>query len=117
MMGLAEGMSLEGFRPVVFFERHEFILNAMDAIVNTLDIIETISDGEYQMPVIIKAVAGSVKPFYAGLSHSQNFAVKMRHFVHFPVYAPETGAEVLAAYEMAKAATGPTMISEMKEKY
>jgi hypothetical protein len=117
MLGLGMGMSLEGFRPVVFFERHEFLMNAMDAIVNSLDIIETISDGEYRMPVIIKAVAGSVKPFYAGLSHSQNFSDKIRNFVHFPVYAPETGAEVLTAYELAKAAKGPTMISEMKSKY
>ncbi len=117
MLGLGMGMSLEGFRPVVFFERHEFVLNAMDALVNTLDIIETISDGEYRMPVIIKAVAGSVKPFYAGLSHSQNFADKIRNFVHFPVYAPETGAEVLAAYWLAGEAKGPVFISEMKEKY
>lgn len=117
MMGLAMGMSLEGFRPVVFFERHEFMLNAMDAIVNTLDAIETISDGEYRMPVIIKAVAGSVKPFYAGYTHTGNMASAMRGFVHFPVYEPQTGPEVLAAYELATKATGPVLVSEMKSLY
>ena len=117
MMGLAMGMSLEGFRPIVFFERHEFMLNAMDAIVNTLDAIETISDCEYRMPVIIKAVAGSIRPFYAGYTHSGNIASAMRGFVHFPVYEPKTGPEVLSAYALAREAKGPVMVSEMKSLY
>lgn len=117
MAGLAMGMSLEGIRPVLFFERHEFMMNAMDAIVNTLDVIETISGGEFTMPVIIKAVAGSVKPFYAGLTHTRNLASAIREFVSFPVYEPQTGPEVLAAYQLAREAKGPVMVSEMKEKY
>lgn len=117
MLGLAMGMSLEGFRSVVFFERHEFLCNALDAIVNTLDAIETISDGEYRMPVIIKAVAGSVKPFYAGYTHTHNYADEIRRFVHFPVYEPQTGSEVLAAYALAREAKGPVMVSETKALY
>lgn len=117
MIGLGMGMSLEGIRPVVFFERHEFLLNAMDGIVNTLDVIDTISGGEFRMPVIIKAVAGSVKPFYAGLTHTRNMAAQVREFVSFPVYEPQTGAEVLAAYDQAWDATGPVMVSEKKELY
>lgn len=117
MAGLAMGMSLEGFRPVLFFERHEFILNASDAIANTLDIIETISDGQFTMPVIIKAVAGSVKPFYAGLTHTRNMTDILRALVSFPVYEPETPQEVLKAYALAKNAKTPVMISEKKELY
>jgi pyruvate dehydrogenase E1 component beta subunit len=117
MLGLGMGMSLEGFRPVVFFERHEFMLNAFDAMVNTLDVIETISGGGFRMPVIIKAVAGSVKPFYAGPTHTGNLASAVRGFVHFPVYEPQTGPEVLEAYRLAREAKGPVLVSEMKERY
>jgi pyruvate dehydrogenase E1 component alpha subunit len=117
MAGLAMGMSLEGIRPVLFFERHEFMMNAMDAIVNTLDVIETISGGEFRMPVIIKAVAGSIKPFYAGYTHSRDLSDEIRRFVHFPVYSPATGPEVLAAYDLARHATGPVMVSEQKSLY
>jgi deoxyxylulose-5-phosphate synthase len=117
MMGLAMGMSLEGFRPVVFFERHEFVMNAMDAIVNTLDVIETISDGEFKMPVIIKAVSGSVKPFYAGLTHTRSMTNVFREAVHFPVYEPTMAAEVVKAYDLAMNTYGPVMISERKELY
>ena len=117
MAGLAMGMSLEGFRPVLFFERHEFVLNAIDALVNTLDIIEVISDGQYRMPVIIKAVAGSVKPFYAGLTHTRYLGDMFKASVAFPVFEPQNAQEVLKAYTFAKQAKGPVMIAERKELY
>lgn len=117
MAGLAMGMSLEGLRPVLFFERHEFVLNAFDAIANTMDIIETISDGQFKMPVIIKAVAGSVKPFYAGLTHTRNMTEIFREFVSFPVYEPETAHQVFSAYEIARNAHSPVMICEKKELF
>jgi len=117
MAGLAMGMSLEGFRPVLFFERHEFFFNACDAILNTLDIIEVISEGQYSMPVIIKAVAGSTKPFYGGLTHTRDMTDIFRSIVSFPVYAPRNSNEVLKAYEIAKVSKKPVIISERKALY
>lgn len=117
MAGLAMGMSLEGYRPVLFFERHDFILNAIDAIVNTMDIIHVISDGEYNMPVIIKAVVGSVKPFYAGLTHTNDLSKSIRSMVSFPVYTPITARQVLTVYKKAVITRSPMMISERKELY
>ena len=42
MAGLAMGMSFEGFNPVIYFERHDFMLVAADAIINHIDKIERI---------------------------------------------------------------------------
>lgn len=114
MAGLAMGMSLEGFKPVLFFERHEFIMNAADALMNTLDIIETISDGEYKIPVIIKAVAGGMKPFYAGPTHSSDFTELFREMFSFPVYSPTTPGQLIRSYNLAVETTGPSMICEKK---
>ena len=41
MLSMAIGLSLEGKLPVVIYERMDFILNAMDALVNHLDKIES----------------------------------------------------------------------------
>ncbi len=117
MAGLAMGMSLEGYRPILFFERHDFILNAIDAIVNTLDIIDIISDGQYKMPVVIKAVVGGVKPFYAGLTHTNDLSKQIRSMVSFPVYTPFTARQILTVYKEAKVTMSPIMISERKELY
>jgi pyruvate dehydrogenase E1 component alpha subunit len=115
MAGLAMGMSLEGFRPVLFFERHDFVLNAVDALVNQMDKIEQISDGQFNFPVIIRAVSGSVKPFYAGLTHTSNLTSLFDNMFSFPVFEPKTSAEVVGVYRTVLEYAGPVLISEPKE--
>jgi pyruvate dehydrogenase E1 component alpha subunit len=117
MAGLAIGMSFEGFKPVLYFERHDFMLVAADAIGNHIDKIERISHGEYKVPVIIRAVTADAGPFYSGPTHSQDFTKVFQELVSFPVIDPQTGEEVLQAYKFAKNNTGPTMIIDRKSKY
>ena len=117
MAGLAIGMSFEGFKPVLYFERHDFMLVAADAIGNHIDKIERISHGEYKVPVIIRAVTADAGPFYSGPTHSQDFTKVFQELVSFPVIDPQNGDEVLQAYEFAKNNTGPTMIIDRKSKY
>lgn len=103
MVGLAIGLAMKGLRPVVFIERMDFILNAMDAIVNHLDKINQISQGEFSPAVIIRSVVGNKgKPLYTGLTHTQDFSEAIRHMVSFPIYQLTTPAEVLDAYQAAE---------------
>lgn len=117
MTGLAMGMSLIGFRPVLYFERHDFIYNALDALINQLDKIDFLSQRQFTMPVIIKVVSGSIKPFYAGLTHTSNLNTLFRDIFHFPVYFPVTPRQVIATYDMAAKSQGPVLVSERKELY
>ena len=48
MKGLAIGMSFEGFLPVLYYERHDFMMVVADAIINHIDKIERISHGEFK---------------------------------------------------------------------
>ena len=103
MLGLAIGLSLKGMRPVVFIERMDFILNAMDAIVNHLDKVNMISHGEFSPAVIIRAVVGNKhKPLYTGITHTQDFSEAMRHMVSFPIFQLKTPDDVLCAYHSAE---------------
>jgi pyruvate/2-oxoglutarate/acetoin dehydrogenase E1 component len=117
MAGLAIGMSFEGFLPVLYFERHDFILGAMDAIVNHIDKIERISHGEFKVPVIIRAVTADAGRFYAGITHSQDFTEMFKHAVSFPVIDPINGFEVVRAFLEAAKSEKPAMIIERKSKY
>ena len=86
MVGLAIGMSLEGFKPVVFIERFDFILNALDAVVNHLDKLKTMSDGDFTPKVIIRIVVGKKQfPLFSGCTHHQDFTEQIKIFVNFPV--------------------------------
>jgi pyruvate dehydrogenase E1 component alpha subunit len=117
MMGLAIGMSFEGFLPVVYFERHDFMMVAMDAIVNHVDKIERISHGEFKVPLIIRAVTADAGPFYSGITHSQDFTDVLRAAVSFPVSDPKNGSEILQAFRDAVASQRPAIIIERKSRY
>jgi len=117
MTGLAMGMSLEGYKPILFFERQDFILCAMDAIINHLDKIKRLSKGQYQFPVIIRAVVGAKKPIYPGITHTQDFTKVFRELLSFPVYEPKTSSDVLSSYKKAFSSNSPSMIVEKVELY
>ncbi len=115
MVGLAIGMSFEGFKPVVYFERHDFMLVAADAIGNHVDKIERISHGEYKVPVVLKAVVDDGGLFYSGPTHSQDFTSTFREMVNFDILEPMNAGEVLSAYRHAAKTSRPVMIVEHKK--
>ncbi len=117
MTGIAMGMSFEGFKPVLYFERHDFMLVAMDAIGNHVDKIERISHGEYKVPLIIRAVTADGGPFYSGITHSQDFTRVLKELVSFPVIDPISGNDVLKAFKGAAESQRPAIIIERKSRY
>ena len=117
MAGLAIGMSFEGFLPVLYYERHDFMMVAADAIINHIDKIERISHGEFKCPIIIRAVTADAGPFYSGITHSQDFTSVFREAVSFPVLDPVNGAGVTSCLLAARRSGKPCMIIERKSRY
>jgi pyruvate/2-oxoglutarate/acetoin dehydrogenase E1 component len=86
LVGAAMGMALTGLRPLVYIERMDFILNAMDAIVNHLDKAASLSRGEWSPGVIIRTTVGNkAKPLFTGAPHVQDFTEAFRSMVQMPV--------------------------------
>ncbi len=75
-MGLGTGLSLQGHKVVSIFPRMDFLICAMNQLVNHLDKIEELSHGVFRPKVIIRTMVGSKKPLDAGLQHTGNY-VKM----------------------------------------
>ena len=117
MVGLAIGMSFEGFRPVVYFERHDFMLVAADAIANHIDKIERLSHGEFVAPVILKTVVDDGGLFYSGPTHSQDFTAPFKALLDFPVIDTNTPSQVVEAYRYAFESGRPAMIVEHKKYF
>lgn len=115
MVGLAIGMAFEGFRAVVYFERHDFMLVAADAIGNHVDKIERISHGEFKVPIILKTVVDDGGLFYSGPTHSQDFTKLFKEMVSFPVIDTHSPEEVYNAYKYAQSSDRPVMIVEHKK--
>lgn len=88
MVGAAIGLSLAGRLPVVYIERCDFLLNALDAIVNHLNAMPIISRGEFRPAVILRIVVGNRdKPLFTGHTHTQDFFDALHGMVQFPVIA------------------------------
>ncbi len=117
MTGLATGMAIEGFKPVLIFERHDFMLNALDSLVNYLDKLPILSNQQYNAPMIIRAVIGSMNPINPGPQHSQDFSDFFKARFNFPVYDPKNTYELKHSYEYAKKFKEPCMIIERRDLY
>ena len=116
MMDMAIGMALVGCKPVVFLERMDFLMNCMDALVNHLDKISTISQGEFNPKVIIRCIVGNKnKPLYTGLTHIQDFTEGLQAMVTMPVVQLKTVADINYSYEKADKALYSTVLVEYKD--
>lgn len=86
MTGIGIGLSITGRKPVICFERFDFVLNALDAIVNHLDKIDAISNGEFKPFAVLRIVVGNKeKPLFTGIPHTQDFFDALEKLVSFPV--------------------------------
>ena len=117
MSGLAIGLAMEGYKPVLFFERHDFMLIALDSLVNHLDKMDAMSKGQFKAPIIIRAVVGATKPLYPGPQHLQDFTEVFKKVLHFPVYVLNDASDISKYYGEAKQFNKPIMLIEKKDLY
>tara|TARA_Y100000034_G_scaffold45936_1_gene56485 strand:+ start:15309 stop:16526 length:1218 start_codon:yes stop_codon:yes gene_type:complete len=117
MSGLAIGLALKNYHPVLFFERHDFMLIALDSLVNHLDKLEGMSEGQFKAPVLIRAVAGEETPLYPGPQHIQDFTKAYEDLFSLPIYKPQTARQVLETYQTLGTFKNPAIIIEKKELY
>lgn len=117
MTGLAIGMALGGYRPVLFFERHDFMLNATDALINHLSKVEAASKGEFNIPVIVRATVGSSKPINPGVQHIGDYSNFFKSALSFPVYEFSTAGDIINGYREALQSPHPTMFIERRNLF
>lgn len=120
-MGLSIGWALRGFVPVSVFPRWNFLLLATNQIVNHLDCLKEMSNGEYQPKVIIRTAVGSEIPLHPGPQHSgrrfiHGFRRMLRNTDVIELDRPE---DIFPAYQHAYERTDgkSTILSEVADNY
>ena len=100
--GMALGLALEGYLPVSLYPRMDFIILAMNQIVNHLDKWGDMSCGKSNPKVIMKAVVGSDHPLDPGFQHKANFTQAFKTSCeHINVVELIHSHKVLDAYKTA----------------
>ena len=112
-MGISVGLALQNYLVVSIYPRIDFLLRAMDQLVNHLDKLEAMSGGQFKPRIIIRTRVGSRKPLDAGPQHSQDHTAAFRMMLtNVDVVRIERDAEILPTYEAALASARSTIVVE-----
>ena len=117
IMGVAMGLSLTGYRPVVCFERMDFMLSCMDAIVNHLSKLPVIANDQFDCRVIIRACIGHNEPLDPGIQHTGDYLPIFQSILRFPVIRLFHADTIANWYKVAFESTTPIMLVESKKFY
>jgi len=116
--GMALGLALEGYIPVSIYPRMNFIILAMNQIVNHLDKWEAMSVGQSKPKIIMKAVVGSQYPLDPGHQHKANYTECFKSAcTNINVVELLYPEQVLPAYEQALNSDISTIIIEHGDLY
>jgi pyruvate/2-oxoglutarate/acetoin dehydrogenase E1 component len=77
-MGMSNGLALGGHVPVSIYPRWNFLLLAVNQIVNHLDKLPIVSNGGYKPKVIIRTGIGSERPLHPQHQHVGDFTDAFR---------------------------------------
>lgn len=110
-MGMATGLALQGFLPVCIYPRIDFMLLAMDQLVNHLDKMQIM--GGWNPKVIIRTKVGAKTPLDAGPQHTQSHAAAFKLMLtNVDVVALNNSRKILSTYKAALASKRSTLVVE-----
>ena len=72
-MGMCAGLSLEGYVPISIYPRFNFMMLAINQLVNHIDKMKKMSKGMLVPKVIVRVAVGARKPLDGGEQHTQDF--------------------------------------------
>jgi pyruvate/2-oxoglutarate/acetoin dehydrogenase E1 component len=101
-MGMTTGMALTGLVPVSIFPRWNFVLYAMNQLVNHLDKVQVMSNGGYKAKAIVRTGIGSQRPLHPQYQHVGDFTEAIQSMcTTIEVIRLEEPSEIFPAYEKA----------------
>lgn len=101
-MGMTVGLAIAGRVPVSVFPRWNFLLLAINQLVNHLDKVPAMSRGGYPTKAIIRTGIGSERPLHPHVQHVGDFTDAIRAMcTTIEVIRCAEPSEVFPAYEKA----------------
>ena len=112
-MGLSIGLALQGFLPISIYPRCDFLLLAMNQLVNHLDKLPLMTKGAFRPKVIIRTKVGSKYPLNAGPQHTHDHTAAFRLMLTtVNVARIETASQIMPTYQKAINSPVSTLIIE-----
>ena len=117
-LGMSLGMALTGKTVISIFPRMDFLMCAMNQLVNHVDKLEEFTHGQYHAKVIIRVGIGSTSPMHPGPQHCGDYTEALRMMLKRVVVVKlKSTAFIEVAYRLAYASSRSTIIVEEMGKY
>jgi pyruvate/2-oxoglutarate/acetoin dehydrogenase E1 component len=114
-VGFGIGAALAGSHPIIDIVFLDFTLEAMGEIVQQASTIHYISNGKFEVPILIRAVAGGVRS--TGPHHSHTFWSFFAHIPGLKVALPSTPYDLKGLIKTALRDRNPVVFIEHKGLY
>jgi pyruvate/2-oxoglutarate/acetoin dehydrogenase E1 component len=115
MTGVAIGAALAGLRPVHVHIRMDFVLLAMNQLVNVAAKSSYMYGGQVHVPMVVRAMIG--KSWGQGAQHSQGLYPLFMHIPGLKVVAPTNAYDAKGALIAAIRDDNPTIVVEHRLLY
>ncbi len=115
IVGVAIGAALAGLRPIAEIQFADFIAPAFDQIVSEAARIHYRSNGDYELPLVIRAPYGG--GVHGALYHSQSLESIFAHVPGLKIVAPSTPADLKGLLLEALDDPDPVLVFEHKKSY
>jgi len=115
MTGVAIGAALAGLRPVHVHIRMDFVLLAMNQLVNMAAKMSHMSAGALSVPIVVRSMIG--KSWGQGAQHSQSIYPMLMNIPGLKVTAPTTPYDIKGALIQSIRDDNPVMVIEHRLLY
>jgi 2-oxoisovalerate dehydrogenase E1 component len=115
ILGSAVGLGLEGFRPVAEIMWADFMLVALDQLVNQAANVRYIAQGARSLPIVVRMQQGVTPGSCA--QHSQSLEGVLAHIPGLRVGLPATPEDAYSMLRAAVADDDPCIIVESRALY
>lgn len=115
IVGAGVGAAIQGMRPIVEIMYADFMPIAMDAIVNQASLLYFVSNGQINIPMVVRTQGGSGS--FAGAQHSKNLESWLTHIPGLKVLAPATPYDAKGLLKAAVRDNNPVIFYEHKTLY
>jgi pyruvate dehydrogenase E1 component beta subunit len=113
--GLGVGAALLGLRPVVEIMTINFMLLALDSIINAAAKIPFMSGGQFKMPLVVRAPGGVARQL--GAQHSQRLEHTLMNVPGLRIAVPSTPQDAYWQLRQAIASDEPIILLEHELLY
>ena len=101
-MGMTNGLAINGLIPVSIFPRWNFLLLAINQLINHLDKIKLMSNNGYKTKAIIRTGIGSTKPLHPQHQHVGDFTESVKKMcTNIEVIRLDEPSEIFKSYQKA----------------